>query len=501
VVDTGARRDGVASTIDAPQAVRRQFIGGTWTDAAGGASFEDRNPFTGEVFAHVAAGTRADAARAVAAAAEAFPAWAATPPQERQRLLLRTADIVERRADDIRRVLAEETGGGSTFANFQLSWITKQLRQASGWAYLPSGEVIPSDMPGTVHMGIRRPLGVVAGFSPWNGANLLAWRTIIPPLVFGNTVVLKPSEHAPVAAGLLHAEILEEAGFPPGTINVITHAPGEAGPIADELCENRAVRAINFTGSTAVGRILAERAGRHLKRIVLELGGYNPLIVLADADLDYAVEAAAFGAFMHQGQVCMNARKAIVARELHDEFVTRLAARANAIPVGDPSDPATIIGPLISPEALARVERDVADAVGHGATVAAGGSAEGPCYRPTILTGVPEGAHLYREETFGPVLVVQPIDGIEEAIRIANDHDYGLSAGILTGDADEGLRMAGQIESGMVRINDQTLNDEPQMPLGGTRDSGWGRAGPHSVEDFTQLQWVSIQSGTRPFPF
>ncbi len=479
----------------------RQYIGGEWVAASTGATFEDRSPYTGEVIAQIAAGTREDTARAVAAAAAAFPAWAATAPQEKQRLLLRTAEVVEARADDIRRILAEETGGGRTFSNFQLSWITKQLRQAAGWVYLPKGEVIPSDMPGTMHMAIRRPLGVVAGFSPWNGANLLAWRTIIPPLVFGNTVVLKPSEHAPIAAGLLHAEIMEEAGWPKGVLNVITHAPSDAEPIADEFFENPAVRVINFTGSTAVGRLLAERAGRHLKRIVLELGGYNPLIVLADADLDYAVNATAFGAFMHQGQVCMNARKVIVAREVHDEFVERLRKKTATISIGDPTDPETIIGPLISPEALERVKRDVAKAVQAGATVVVGGEAEGPCFQPTVLTGVPESAHIYREETFGPVLVVEPVDGVEEAIRVANDHSYGLSAGVLTTNPDQGLAMAAELESGMVRINDQTLNDEPQMPLGGVRDSGWGRAGPHSVEDFTQLQWVSVQSGTRSFPF
>jgi acyl-CoA reductase-like NAD-dependent aldehyde dehydrogenase len=477
------------------------FIDGTWRPAADGATFVDLDPYTLEPFAEVAAGGAEDARQAVDAAAAAFPAWAATTPKVKQEILLRAADIVERRADDIRRVLAQETGGGRTFADFQLSWITKQLRQAAGWAYLPQGEVIPSDMPGTLHMAIRRPLGVVAGFSPWNGANLLAWRTIIPPLVFGNTMVLKPSEHAPVAAGLLHAEILEEAGLPPGVLNVVTHAAGDAAPIADVFFEHPAVRCINFTGSTAVGRILAERAGRALKRIVLELGGYNPLVVLADADLDYAVEAASFAAFMHQGQVCMNARKAIVADGLHDAFVQRLAAKARTIAVGDPSDPATIIGPLITPDAVQRVRRDVEEAVAKGARVVAGGDAQGSCFAPTVLVDVPEDAYLYREETFGPVLVVQRVGSVAEAVRVANDHRYGLSAGVITGDPDAGLAMAAELESGMVRVNDQTLNDEPQMPLGGVRDSGWGRAGPHAVEDFTQLQWVSVQRGTRGFPF
>jgi acyl-CoA reductase-like NAD-dependent aldehyde dehydrogenase len=481
--------------------MREMFIGGTWRAAANGGSFIDLNPYDQQPYGEVAAGGAEDARLAVDAAEAAFGGWAATAPKVKQDILLRAADIVERRAEDIRRALAEETGGGRAFADFQLSWITKQLRQAAGWAYLPQGEVIPTDMPGTLHLAIRRPLGVVAGFSPWNGANLLAWRTIVPPLVFGNTVVLKPSEYAPVSAGLLHAEILEEAGLPPGVLNVVTHAPGEAGPIADVFFEHRAVRCINFTGSTGVGRLLAERAGRALKRIVLELGGYNPLVVLADADLDYAVDAAAFGAFMHQGQICMNARKAIVADELHDAFVERLAAKAQTIAVGDPSDPSTIIGPLITPQAVERVRRDVQDAVDKGARVMAGGNARGNCFEPTVLVDVPEEAHVYREETFGPVLVVERVGTVDEAVRLANDHRYGLSAGIITGDPDTGLAMAAELESGMVRVNDQTVNDEPQMPLGGVRDSGWGRAGPHSIEDFTQLQWVSVQRGTRGFPF
>lgn len=480
---------------------RDNYINGTWTAPTSGDYFDDLNPFTGDVVARVASAEREDAARAVAAAAEAFPDWAAVPPEEKQRLLLRTAEIVERRATEIKDLLAEETGGGPHFGHFQLSWIVKQLRQAAGWVYLPSGEVIPSDVPGTSHLAVRRPLGVVAGFSPWNGANLLAWRTIIPPIAFGNTVVLKPSEYAPITAALIHAEIFEEAGWPPGVLNVVTHAPGAHADIVDEFFENRAVRAINFTGSTAVGRQLAERAGRHLKRSVLELGGYNPLIVLDDADLDYAVDATTFGAFMHQGQVCMNARKVIVQRSIHDEFLDKLRTKTAGLKVGDPRDPDTVIGPLIHSDALDSVRRDVADAVDKGARIVVGGEAEGPCYRPTVLTDVPKSARLYSEETFGPVLAVQPVDTVEDAIHVANDHPYGLSTGVLSSDPDKGLAMAPRLESGMVHINDQTLNDEPQVPLGGTRDSGWGRAGPHSIQDFTQLQWVSVQSGRSSYPF
>jgi acyl-CoA reductase-like NAD-dependent aldehyde dehydrogenase len=341
---------------------------------------------------------------------------------------------------------------------------------------------------------------VVAGISPWNGAHVLAWRTVVNPLAFGNTVVLKPSEEAPVSAGLLVAEVLHEAGFPPGVVNVVTHAPGEAVPMADEFFDRPEVRCINFTGSSATGRILAERAGRALKRCVLELGGYNPLIVLADADLDYAVEAAAFAAFFHSGQICMNARKVLVERPVYDAFTSRLAARAQELPIGDPAAAGTVIGPLITPAALDRVAREVEEAVAAGARVLAGGKADGPCYRPTILADVPDGARIHSEETFGPVLVAQPVADAEEAVAIANATSYGLSAGLITGDNQRGFALARRIDVGVVHVNDQTIADEPQLPLGGTKDSGWGRSGPHSMADFTELQWITTRDGTGSYP-
>jgi acyl-CoA reductase-like NAD-dependent aldehyde dehydrogenase len=309
---------------------------------------------------------------------------------------------------------------------------------------------------------------VVAGISPWNGAHVLAWRTVVNPLAFGNTMVLKPSEEAPVSAGLIVAEILEEAGFPAGVLNVVTHAPGDAVPIADEFFERPEVRCINFTGSSATGRLLAERAGRALKRCVLELGGYNPLIVLADADLDYAVEAAAFAAFFHSGQICMNARKVLVEASIYDTFIDRLTVRAQQLPAG--------------------------------AKVLADGAADGPCYRPTILADVPAGARIHSAETFGPVLVAQPVADADEAVAIANSTSYGLSAGLLTSDTQRGFALARRIDAGVVHVNDQTIADEPQLPLGGVKDSGWGRSGPHSMTDFTELQWITTRDAAGHFP-
>jgi acyl-CoA reductase-like NAD-dependent aldehyde dehydrogenase len=476
----------------------KQYIGGEWV--TGGELFDVYNPYDGTVVARVPAGTRADAARAVDAAAAAFPAWADLPPAEKQTLFLRAADIVERRRAEIVALLAAETGCAGAFAGFQVLTAIRLLRQASNWGYLPAGEVIRSDIPGTFALALRKPLGVVAGISPWNGAHVLAWRTVVNPLAFGNTVVLKPSEEAPVTAGLLVPEILEEAGFPAGVINVVTHAPGGAVPIADEFFERREVRCINFTGSSATGRILAERAGRALKRCVLELGGYNPLIVLADADLDYAVEATAFAAFFHQGQICMNARKVLVERPVYDAFMDKLIARAERLAIGDPAAEGTVIGPLINAAALGRVTREVAEAVAAGAKVLTGASADGPCYRPTILADVPAGARIHTEETFGPVLVAQPVDSADEAVAIANSTSYGLSAGLITGDNQRGFALARRIDSGVVHVNDQTVADEPQLPLGGVKDSGWGRSGPASMSDFTELQWITTRDGTGHYP-
>ncbi len=480
----------------------RQFIGGEWVDAADGRTFESLDPFTGEVVAEVAAGGREDAAHAVEAAQAAFPAWSQTPPAVRQGIFLKAADILEARQDEIVSLLARETGSTFGFGMFQAHvFVPGLLRQAAALAYAPLGEVIPSDT-GAFSMGLRRPVGVVGAIAPWNAALILSARSIAAPLALGNTVVLKPSEHSPVVGGLIWGEILTEAGLPAGVLNVVTHAPGEAGPIGDELVENPHVRRLNFTGSTATGRKLAEAAGRNLKRILLELGGYNPLIVLADADLEYAVDATAFGAFLHQGQICMSARKIIVERPIADAFVEQLAAKTKGLKVGDPKEHDTIIGPLIDESALETVKGRVADAVGKGARVLAGGEAEGTCFQATLLADVPDDAEFARLETFGPVAAIEVVDSADEAVERANATTYGLASGIITQDADRGLALAQRIEAGIVHINDQPVGDEPQMPFGGVKDSGFGRFGGSAVVDeFTELRWVTVQSGSHPFPF
>jgi acyl-CoA reductase-like NAD-dependent aldehyde dehydrogenase len=342
---------------------------------------------------------------------------------------------------------------------------------------------------------------VVASFTPWNGANILSWRAVISPIAAGNTVVVKPSEFAPVNAGIVVAEIAEEAGFPPGVINVVTHAPGAAPALSDVIFESPDVRVINLIGGVKTARVLAKRAGETLKRSVLELGGYNPMLVLDDVDLDYAVRTATFGSFFHQGQICINTRKIIIHRSLYDEFLERFVARTETLRKGDPLDPTTIIGPLITPAAVAAMKDRIEDAVAKGAVVRTGGNAEGLIFEPTILTDVPDEAVAANEETFGPMVIVEPVDSDEAAVAAANRVMYGLTSSILTSDTYRGFELAQRIQAGIVNVNSPTVNDEIHAPMGGVRDSGWGRTGPDSLADFSDVIWINAHSGQRQYPF
>lgn len=480
----------------------RHHIGGTWTSSVNGRVFEKLDPWTGGVFASVAAGDADDAVAAVSAAATAFDTWAAGLPGVRQEIFLRAASILDARRSEMRRLLASETGCGVTFADIQLDFCVNLLRQAAGLAYAPSGQIIPSDLDGTRALAMRRPVGVVAAIAPWNASLVLAGRAVVAPIAVGNTVVLKPSEEAPYTGGAFWAELLAEAGLPAGVLNVVTHAPGEAGVIAETLIADPRVRRISFTGSTVTGRRLAELAGRHLKRAVLQLGGHNPLLVLADADLDYAVDAAVYGAFVHSGQTCMCARRIIVDRAISDEFTARFVARAAALPTGDPADPATVIGPVINEWALSLLTRRVTEAVDLGAVLLTGGVPSGRCFPPTVLSGVPDTAELAFDETFGPVVMIEEVSSADEAVSRANASAFGLTAGVITGDAYRGLDLARRLQAGIVHINDQPVNDEPQMPFGGVKDSGAGRFGiGFAAEEFTEAQWLTARQSPRPFPF
>ena len=475
------------------------FIGGAAESP--GETFEDADPFNGDVVARVTAGGREDARRAIEAAAAAFPAWSQTAPEAKQAIFLKAADVLESRNDEIVDLLERETGSTFGFSMFQMHFVAGLLRQAAAIPYAPIGQVIPTDTPGRMAMGIRQPVGVVGAIAPWNAALILSARSIAAPLALGNTVVLKPSEWSPVVGGLIWGEVFAEAGLPEGVLNIVTHAPGEAAAIGEEFTENPAVRRINFTGSTPTGRKLAEAAGRNLKRMVLELGGHNPLIVLGDADLEYAVNASAFGSFMHQGQICMSTRRIIVERSISDEFSKRLAEKTATLKTGDPKEPDTIIGPLINEQALATVRSRVEDAVSKGAKLLAGGEAIGPAFQATLLADVPEDSEFTREETFGPVVAIEVVDSAEQAVQRANATSYGLSAGIITGDPDRGFALAQELESGIVHVNDQTIADEPQMPFGGVKGSGYGRFGGQAViDEFTELRWITMSS-PHPYPF
>ncbi len=479
----------------------RMFIGGQWVDAQDKGTYEDYNPYTGEVYARVPRAKKTDVTSAIEAAQAAFPAWSTCSPGVRRKLFLKAADIFEKRQDELVRLLNEETGSAMTITMFQMFFVPGLYREAAAQTYSVNGEVIPADYPGSFFMALRQPTGVVAAFGPFNAPYVLSSRAFALPLAYGNTAVLKPSEETPISGGLILAEIFEEAGFPPGVLNVITHTREDAPEIAEELIGHPAVRRISFTGSTEVGRIIAEKAGHYLKRAVLELGGKDPLIILRDADLDYAADAAAWGAFLHQGQICMSTERIIIERPIAAEFIDKLTQRSKALKVGDPRDPATNIGPLINQAALNRVHGHVQGAIHGGAELVTGGTYKGLVYDPTIVTNVQFDMPIYIDQTFGPVAPIIVVEDAEEALRVANNSKYGLSAGIITNDFNQALIMARQLDTGMVHIGDQTINDDPQAPFGGVKGSGYGRmGGKAALDEFTELRWITAQLTPRTFP-
>jgi benzaldehyde dehydrogenase (NAD) len=476
------------------------LIGGSWTDARSGTEYEQHFPYTGEVVGSAAAAGREDARAAVDAAHAAAASWAQSAPAQRREILSKAADLLSERAEEIAGIVTEETGGVFGWGMFNVQLASGMLREAAAQTYGLIGEVIPSDVPGKLAMGVRQPAGVVVGIAPWNAPVILATRAIAAPLAYANTVVLKASEICPrTHAAVVRA--LQDAGLPDGVINLITNDPADAADVVDELIAHPATRRVNFTGSTRVGRIIAETAGRHLKRALLELGGKAPMVVLRDADLDRAAAAASFGAFFHQGQICMSTERIVVDRAVAQELSDKLAARASALPVGDPREPTTAIGPLVNRAAVERVSGLVSDAVSKGAGLLAGGEADGPCFAPTVLANVTPEMRVYHEESFGPVVTVVPVDGPDEAVRVANDTEYGLSAAVFSENVPAALELAQRIESGICHVNDTTVHDEPQMPFGGVKASGWGRFGVRAaLEEFTELRWITVQDLPREYP-
>ena len=468
---------------------------------AGKASFERRNPVSGAVVSRATAGRVEDARKAADDAAAAFPAWSATGPGERRKVLLAAADGLEKRTPDFIRIGCAETGGTAPWMGFNAHLAAGMLREAASMTTQIGGEVIPSDKPGNLSMAVRQPVGVVVGIAPWNAPIILGVRALALPLACGNTVVLKASEICPATHSLI-VDGLREAGVPAGAVSVVTNAPGDAQHVVEALVAHPAVRRVNFTGSTRVGRIIAELGAKYLKPVLLELGGKAPLIVLDDADLDEAARAANFGAFMNQGQICMSTERLIVDNAVADAFAKTLAAKAGALPAGNPAEKNVVLGSLVSKEAADRVQGLIADAVGKGARVLAGNTREGTIMTATVLDHVTPKMAIYAEETFGPVVCIIRVSGEEEAIRAANDGEYGLSSSVFSKNIARALNVAKRIEAGICHINGPTVHDEAQMPFGGVKASGYGRfGGKAGIEEFTDLRWISIETGPQRYPF
>jgi benzaldehyde dehydrogenase (NAD) len=462
--------------------------------------FERINPLTQEPASKAAAMSPGEACAVAERAANAFPSWSTLGPNARRALLMNAATALEARKDDFVRAMTTEVGATAGWAMFNLMLAAGMIREAASLTTQIGGEVIPSDKPGCLALTLREPVGVILGIAPWNAPIILGVRAIAVPLACGNAVVLKASELCPRTHSLI-IEAFASAGFPAGVVNIVTNAPKDAADVVGALIDHPAIRRINFTGSTAVGRIVAKRAAEHLKPCLLELGGKAPLIVLEDADLDEAVKAAAFGAFMNQGQICMSTERIIVVDAVAAEFVKRFAAKAKSLATGDPREGKTPLGAVVDQKTVKHVNSLIDDATAKGATIIAGSKADTVLMPATVVDGVTQAMNLYRDESFGPVVGIIRAKDEAAAIRIANDSEYGLSAAVFTRDTARGLRVARQIRSGICHINGPTVHDEPQMPFGGVGASGYGRfGGKAGIEQFTELRWITIETQAGHFP-
>ncbi|WP_421402663.1 aldehyde dehydrogenase [Agrobacterium fabrum] len=476
------------------------FIGGDHCAAANGKRFERNNPITGDAVTSAAAASVEDATKAADAAAAAFPKWSATTPGERRRHLLAAAEALRAAGPQIIQAMKEEIGATEAWAGFNVMLASDMLVEAASLTTQIKGEVIPSNRPGTMAMALRQPAGVVLSMAPWNAPAILGVRSIATPLACGNTVVMKTSELCPRTHALI-IEAVASAGLPKGVLNAISNAPEDAAKIVETLIAHPAVRRVNFTGSTRVGRVIAETAGRYLKPALLELGGKAPFIVLDDADIDAAVAAAAFGAYMNQGQICMSTERIIVLDSIADTFVEAFAKKATSLTAGDPREGKTPLGSLVSAEAASRIRVLVDDAVSKGARRVAGGGGDGTMLDAIAVDGVTPAMRLYSEESFGPVVSIIRAGSIDEAVSIANESEFGLSAAVFGRDQARALSVAARIESGICHVNGPTVHDEAQMPFGGVKASGYGRfGGTAGIAEFTELRWVTLQDGPLHYP-
>jgi benzaldehyde dehydrogenase (NAD) len=462
--------------------------------------FERLDPLSGEPATRAAAASAADAAAAADSAGAAFPAWSMQGPNARRALLMQAAACLEARSAAFVDAMMSEIGATEGWARFNLMLGAGMIREAAALTTQIGGEVIPSDKPGCIAMALREPAGVVLGIAPWNAPVILGVRAIAVPLACGNTVILKASEQCPRTHALI-IEAFIEAGFKEGIVNLITNAPADAGDVVGALIDHPAVRRINFTGSTAIGRIIAVRAAEQLKPVLLELGGKAPLLVLEDADLDEAVRAAAFGAFMNQGQICMSTERIIVVDAVADIFVAKFQAKVSSLAVGDPREGKAPLGAVVDRKAVTHVNDLVTDAVKMGAKKITGGDAVGVLMPATVVDHVTPVMRLFRDESFGPVVAVIRARDEMHAIALANDTEYGLSSSVFTRDTARGLRVARQIKSGICHINGPTVHDEAQMPFGGVKASGYGRFGGRAgIDAFTDLRWVTIETQPGHYP-
>jgi aldehyde dehydrogenase (NAD+) len=463
-----------------------------------GRQLTDTDPWSGAVLARIPLASAADVHDAYAAAAQAQPGWAATLPQQRAAVLRAAAGIIDARHAEIAGWITRESGGTVAKVEIELGVVRAGFLEAAGMPHHMEGKIVPSDIPGKENRVYRRPAGVVCLISPWDFPMYLTNRTLAPALALGNAVVLKPSSNTPVTGGLLLGRILAEAGLPPGVLSVVV---GSSGDIGEALVRHPLPRVLSFTGSTAAGIAISRQAG--IKKLLLELGGNAPMVILDDADLAYAVESAVFGSFYNSGQICMIANRIIVDSSISAAFTDAFVERTRALAVGDPADPATFIGPVISRAQLDSVQDKVRRAVGQGARLLLGGDPRGPAglaLPPQVLAGSNDVATA-REEVFGPVITIIEADGEEAALRLANDTEYGLSSAVHTASTERGARFALRLQAGMTHVNDSPVNEEDNTAYGGEKQSGLGRfGGSWSIEEFTTHHWVSVQHEPRLYP-
>lgn len=476
-----------------------QYIDGEWRTGSGSWDIIDFNPYNGEKLAAITVASVAEVDEAYLAAERAQREWAAVNAYARRDIVEKVLRLVETREEDIIAAITEEVGGTRAKATHEVRLSMEFLREATQLATLPEGRILSSPVPGKENRVHRLPVGVVGVISPFNFPFLTGIKAAAPALALGNAVVIKPNQNTPVVGGGLIARLFEDAGLPAGLLNVLITDIAEIG---DALLEHPVPKVIAFTGSDRTGRHVAAVAGARFKRTVLSLSGNSALAVLDDADLDYAVDAAVFSRFVSQGQVCMAANRILVDRAVEREFTEKFVAKVRTLRTGDPADPATQLGPVINTFHADALTGLVETALAEGATALVRGATRGNLVEPTVLTGLPEGSPILEQEIFGPVALLLPFDGDDEAVRIANDSPYGLSGAVHTGNVERGVRFAKRVHTGMMHINDSTIQDDPLVAFGGEKASGIGRMnGESTVEVFTTHKWISIQHGRSEFPF